>query len=77
MILTGLGILFGMPAGWLLGRYVMGILEFPSLEFYIALYSKSYAIAAVITIVFALAVNAITDRSLNKIDMIEALKSVE
>jgi len=77
MILTGLGILFGMPAGWLLGRYVMGILEFPSLEFYIALYPESYAIAAVITIVFALTVNAITDRSLNKIDMIEALKSVE
>ncbi len=77
IILTGLGILFGMPAGWLLGRYVMGILEFPSLEFYIALYSESYAIAAVITIVFALAVNLITNQTLNKIDMIEALKSVE
>lgn len=77
IILTGLGILFGMPAGWLLGRYVMGILEFPSLEFYIALYPESYAIAAVITIVFALAVNTITDRTLNKINMIEALKSVE
>jgi len=77
IILTGLGILFGMPAGWLLGRYVMGILEFPSLEFYISLYPESYVIAAVVTIVFALAVNMITDRSLNKIDMIEALKSVE
>ena len=66
-----------MPAGWLLGRYVMGILEFPSFEFYIALYPESYAIAAVITIVFALLVNMITDRTLNKIDMIEALKSVE
>ena len=76
-ILTGLGFFCGMPAGWLLGRYVMGILEFPSLEFYIALYPESYAIAAVITIVFALLVNMITDRTLNKIDMIEALKSVE
>lgn len=77
IILTGLGILFGMPAGWLLGRYVMGILEFPSLEFYISLYPVSYAIAAVITIVFALAVNMITNQTLNKINMIEALKSVE
>ena len=77
LILTGLGILFGMPAGWLLGRYVMGILEFPSLEFYIALYPESYAIAAVVTVVFALVVNMITDQSLNKINMIEALKSVE
>jgi len=77
IILTGLGIICGMPAGWLLGRYVMGILEFPSLEFYIILYPVSYVIAAVITIVFALAVNMITDRSLDKINMIEALKSVE
>lgn len=77
IILTGLGIIFGMPAGWLLGRYVMGILEFPSLEFYISLYPVSYVIAAVITIVFALTVNLITDKSLDKIDMIEALKSVE
>lgn len=77
IILTGLGILCGMPAGWLLGRYVMGILEFPSLEFYIALYPESYAIAGVVTVVFALAVNLITNQTLNKIDMIEALKSVE
>ena len=77
IILTCIGIVFGMPAGWLLGRYVMGILEFPSLEFYISLYPVSYAIAAVITVVFAVAVNIITDRSLDKINMIEALKSVE
>ena len=77
IILTGLGIVFGMPAGWLLGRYVMGILEFPSLEFYISLYPVSYVIAAVITVVFAVVVNSITDRTLNKINMIEALKSVE
>lgn len=77
LILTGIGIVCGMPAGWLLGRYVMGILEFPSLEFYITLYPVSYVIAAVITVVFAFAVNTITDRSLNKINMIEALKSVE
>ncbi len=77
IILTGLGIICGMPLGFLLGRYVMGILEFPSLEFYIILYPESYAIAAVITIVFALMVNFITNKTLNKIDMIEALKSVE
>ncbi len=77
LILTSLGVLFGMPAGWLLGRYVMGILELPSLEFYIILYKESYAIAAVITIVFAFMVNFITDKTLNKINMIEALKSVE
>lgn len=76
-ILTLIGILAGMPAGWLLGRYVMGILELPSLEFYINLYPRSYVIAGVITVVFAFVVNAITDKTLDKINMVEALKSVE
>lgn len=76
-ILTCIGILLGMPAGWLLGRYVMGILELPSLEFYIDLYPISYLYAAIITLVFALIVNLITNRTLNKINMVEALKSVE
>lgn len=77
LILTGLGILCGMPTGFLLGRYVMGILELPSLEFCITLYPQSYAIAGIITIAFALVVNIITNQTLNKINMIEALKSVE
>lgn len=76
-ILTCIGIVLGMPSGWLLGRYVMGILKLPSLEFYIDLYPISYFYAAVITLVFALIVNLITNRTLNKINMVEALKSVE
>lgn len=76
-ILTCIGILLGMPSGWLLGRYVMGILKLPSLEFYINLYPISYLYAAVITLVFALIVNLITNRTLNKINMVEAVKSVE
>ncbi len=77
IILTGLGILCGMPAGWMLGYYIMDSLRFPSLEFYITLYPESYVISAGITILFALLVNVITNQTLNKIDMIEALKSVE
>lgn len=77
LILTSIGILFGMPAGFALGRYLMGILEFPSLEFYIILYPESYLIAGAITFAFALIVDFITNRTLDKIDMVEALKSVE
>ena len=77
LILTLIGIVCGMPAGYGLGRYVMGILELPSLEFYITLYRESYGVAAVITIIFAILVNFITNGTLNKINMIEALKSVE
>lgn len=76
-ILTAMGILLGMPLGWLLGRYVMGILEFSSLEFYIALYPQSYLYAAVITVIFGIIVNFITNKVLDKINMVEALKSVE
>lgn len=76
-ILTLIGILAGMPLGWGLGRYVMGILKFPSLEFYIDLYPQSYLFAAAITLIFAFVVNLITNKSLDKINMVEALKSVE
>lgn len=77
LILTAIGILCGMPAGFVLGRYLMGILEFPSIEFYTTLYRQSYLFAGGVTFLFALLVNLITNRSLDRIDMVEALKSVE
>ena len=77
LLLSAIGILAGMPGGWLLGRYVMGILKLPSLEFYIELYPQSYLYGAMITFGFTLIVNFITDRVLDKINMVEALKSVE
>lgn len=77
LMLSSIGILAGMPFGWALGRYIMGILELPSLEFYIDLYPQSYLYAGAITFVFTVIVNFITDRVLDKINMVEALKSVE
>ena len=77
LILTAIGILLGMPSGLALGRYLMGILEFPSIEFYIILYPQSFLFAGGITLIFALIVNFITNRTLDHIDMVEALKSVE
>lgn len=77
LILTAIGILLGMPSGFALGRYLMGILEFPSIEFYIILYPRSFLFAGGITLIFALIVNFITNRTLDHIDMVEALKSVE
>lgn len=77
LILTGIGILCGMPTGWAFGHALMSSLKFSSLEFYVILYPESYLIAGAITLAFALVVNLITDKSLDKIDMVEALKSVE
>lgn len=77
LILTGLGIIMGMPAGKIMGEWLMGVLEMPSIYFYPTLYPESYVYAAIIAIVFALLVNLMTNKSLNKIDPVEALKSIE
>ena len=77
IILTLLGILCGMPSGWFLGNALMSSLKFSSLEFYEILYPQSFFYAGGITIVFMFLVNMITDRILDKINMVEALKSVE
>lgn len=77
LILTSLGIILGMPLGKFMGEWLMGVLEMPAIYFYPTLYAESYAYAAIIAIVFALMVNLITNKSLNKINPVEALKSIE
>ena len=77
LILTGIGILLGMPLGKLFGVWLMSVLEMPSIYFYPSLYPISYLYAAVISICFALIVNFMTNKSLNRIDPVEALKSIE
>lgn len=77
LILTCLGIVLGMPLGKLLGAWIMSVLDLPSIYFYTTLYPISYLYAAVISVIFALLVNRMTDRSLDVINPVEALKSVE
>lgn len=77
IILTGLGILIGMPLGKVLGMWLMSVLDMPSIYFADRLYPSSYLIAGVMTIIFAVIVNFITDRTLDKINPVEALKSIE
>ena len=77
IILTSLGILMGMPIGKVFGIWLMSILQMPSIYFADTLYPISYLIAGVMAITFALIVNFITDRSLDKINPVEALKSIE
>lgn len=77
IILTSIGILLGMPLGKVFGVWLMSILQMPSIYFSSTLYPISYLIAGVIALTFALIVNFITDRSLDKINPVEALKSIE
>lgn len=77
LILTSLGILLGMPLGKVFGIWLMSILKMPSIYFADYLYPISYLYAAIIATLFALIVNTITDKSLNRINPVEALKSIE
>lgn len=77
IILTTLGMILGMPLGKGFGIWLMSILKMPAIYFADHLFPISYLYAAVITIIFAIIVNTITDKSLDKINPVEALKSIE
>lgn len=76
-ILTGLGILVGIPAGYAFSQSLTYVLKMPSIYFAVTIEPISYVIAAVLTLLFAWIVSLLSNRALAKIDMIEALKSVE
>ncbi len=77
LILTALGIAAGLPCGYVLGDVLLQSLKMPSISFLTTISPVSYAVSAVLPFAFALAVNLITNRTLDRIDMISALKSVE
>lgn len=77
LILTMIGIVLGMPLGRAFASTLTAILNLPSIYLAVSLHGVSYAIAGALSLGFALIVNMITDRSLDKIDPVEALKSVE
>lgn len=77
LILTGIGIVFGLIAGPPLGGVLLGSLNMPGIAFPTHIEWYSMIICAVLPFAFALIVDAITDRTLDRIDMIGALKSVE
>ena len=77
LILTGLGILLGLPLGKVFGEWLMAVLNLPSIYFETSLYPISYVISAGMAFVFALLVNLMTNRTLDKINPVEALKSIE
>ena len=77
MILTGIGILLGVPVGYAFAQMLTIILSLPSIYLAVSLHPVSYLIAGGLSLFFAILVNRITDRSLDVINPVEALKSVE
>lgn len=77
IILTIFGMLVGLIGGYYLTMYILKTCEIDMLMFDPEIGVLSYVWGIVITVFFAIIVNAITYFSLKKIDMIESLKSVE
>ena len=77
MILTGVGIVAGLPLGRFIGGLLTAALNMPSIYFEVEVHWWSYLIAAAITLVFALLVQLITNPVLDRIDPVSSLKSVE
>lgn len=75
--LTVVGILIGLPVGRILSGFLTIVLNMPSIHFAVHIEPASYLISAGITFFFAIIVNWITNRVLDRINMVEALKSVE
>ena len=66
-----------MPLGYALARSLTWILRMPSLYFDVVVDPMTYVISAALAFVFTVLVNLMTNRSLDRIDMVGALKSAE
>ena len=76
-ILSLVGTALGMPLGWLFSRSLNKILQVSAIYLDATLKPLSYFLAAVLSLMFTWLINKIMDISLDKINPVEALKSVE
>ena len=76
-ILTILGAFAGIPVGIFLHRYIMGQVEMDYVIFGRRVFNRSLVFSVLMTIGFGLLVNLFMRRNLQKIQMVESLKSVE
>ncbi|WP_417852216.1 FtsX-like permease family protein [Bifidobacterium olomucense] len=77
LILTLMGIAVGLPLGRWIGGLLTAALNMPGLYFAVTVRWYSYAIAAAVTLAFALLVQLLTNPVLDRIDPVSSLKSVE
>lgn len=77
LLLTLIGIAVGLVAGIFLHRFLMSTAEMDILMFGRDLRVTSYVYAALLTALFSGVVNLVMRRSLNRINMVESLKSIE
>lgn len=76
-LLTVVGVMLGLPLGRVVGGLLTNALNMPGLYFEIDIGWASFAIAAAVTMAFALLVRFATNPVLDRIDPVSSLKSVE
>ena len=77
IVITLIGITAGLALGIYMHAFVVQTAEMDILMFGRQIKRESYAFSILLTFLFASAVNILTSRKLRKINMVEALKSVE
>lgn len=77
IVLTAMGAVIGLPLGVLLHAYVIGQIKIDMMHFQPRILPVSYLLALVFTFLFAIIVNIVMYYRLERINMAEALKSVE
>ncbi len=77
LILTLIGIILGLPAGYGITYAILANVSIADIAFKVRVSAAAYLAAAILTLVFTLLVNKITNKTLRRINMVEALKSVE
>ena len=77
IILTAIGLVLVLVAGYFLDFFILETCEINMLRFRKFVAPLSFVFAALITILFTIIVNIVTYFALKKINMIESLKSVE
>ena len=77
LILVIFGIIAGLPAGFILHRFIMTQINIDMVSFNSVIELHSYIYTVIIVLVFTFIVDRIMRRKLKKINMAEALKSIE
>ncbi len=77
IILTVVGIIFGLGLGKFLHQYIMTTVEIKSMMFGRIISTKSYIISAILTVVLSFIVNIVMYYKLKNVKMVESLKSVD
>ncbi len=77
IILSVIGSFLGVFLGYILHRFIVLTVEFDSMMFVRHVHWTSYVYAIAITIGFTFLIDLFMRRVLNKVDMVESLKSIE